>query len=762
MANQRSLVWGVLMYVQILSLHGLVRGDSIEMGRDADTGGQVRYVLDLAVALAEDPRITQVDLITRRLRGLATDGQPLDESYSREIEPLSPRCRIVRISCTDDQYVRKEDLWPYLDEFTKSLEAFTRQQPWPLAWIHGHYADAGVVARNLARQLQVPFLFTGHSLGKPKLDYLASEGWSHEKANRLLHIDHRISEEQSCLNAADAVITSTLHEKLSQYQGYQIPEETIVEVIAPGLDLKRFFPYYNYELPGEEIGEGFKQARSRMQRQLARFLADPQKKLILALCRPDRRKNIQSLIQAYGESPELRAIANLAVFAGIREDINTMSGNEREVLTDILLLMDRYDLYGKMAIPKRHDSELDVPELYRLAASGRGVFVNSAFIELFGLTTIEASATGLPFIATENGGPQDIVALCNSGIVLDVTDQQALTAGILRLLTDGDLWNEYSNNGIQNVRSHYAWKAHIEHYLRVISRIHPGWNSISDSLSSSATLNLPSQSDHPSGRTAINRSSLMEKLDQRLENVSGLLITDIDGTLLGDRESLQELLDWMEAQQGQWMLGVATGRAPALVYEVCREWNVPYPEIMIASVGSEIVLGDQHEHWPEWSDWLGESWHPSKIAELISRTGWLVPQTEPHSQRPFKLSYLTTRTLSAEQELFLKEHLFAAGCPCQVIASHGQYVDILPERSGKGAALDFLMSQISRSDLQIVVAGDSCNDWDLLKRPYSAIAVGNSEPLLKERIRQEQADVYLAQRHFAAGILEGLSYLGLR
>ncbi|MBA4031841.1 MAG: glycosyl transferase family 1 [Planctomyces sp.] len=756
------------MYVQILSLHGLVRGDSIEMGRDADTGGQVRYVLDLAVALAEDPRITQVDLVTRKLRGTGADGQPLDAEYAREIEPLSPKSRIVRLSCGDDQYVRKEDLWPFLPELTNRLEEFTRAQSWPLAWIHGHYADAGVVAREIARRLEIPFLFTGHSLGKPKLAYLEAEGWTHAKANELLHIDQRIAEEQACLDVASAVITSTLHEKHSQYRGYRIPEETIVEVIAPGLDLKRFFPYYNYELPGEEIGEGFKQARSRMQRQLARFLADPQKKLILALCRPDRRKNIQSLIQAYGESPELRAIANLAVFAGIREDINTMSDNEREVLTEILLLMDRYDLYGKMAIPKRHDSELDVPELYRIAASGRGVFVNSAFIELFGLTTIEASATGLPFVATENGGPQDIVALCNSGIVLDVTDPQALTAGILKLLTDGGLWDEYSANGIQNVRLNYAWKTHVEHYLRIVSQVHPGWKEMSRAFPTPveevgpqpvSTTGVSSSS----GRSAVSRSSLIERLNQRLEPVRGLLISDIDGTLLGDREALRELLGWLEGQQGGWMLGVATGRAPALVYDVCREWDVPVPEIMIASVGSEIVLGDQHEHWPEWSDWLGETWHPSRIAEVVAGTGWLVPQTEPHTQRPFKLSYLaTTGSVPVPREEWLRETLRAEGCPCQVIASHGQYVDILPERSGKGAALDFLVEQILRDDLKIVVAGDSCNDWDLLKRPYAAIAVGNSEPALRERILQGEAEVYQAQRDHAAGILEGLSHFGLR
>ena len=36
------------LYIQLYSLHGLIRGNDIELGRDADTGGQTKYVLELA------------------------------------------------------------------------------------------------------------------------------------------------------------------------------------------------------------------------------------------------------------------------------------------------------------------------------------------------------------------------------------------------------------------------------------------------------------------------------------------------------------------------------------------------------------------------------------------------------------------------------------------------------------------------------------------------------------------------------------------
>jgi len=44
------------LYVFMLSVHGLVRAERLELGRDADTGGQVTYVVELARAISRHPR----------------------------------------------------------------------------------------------------------------------------------------------------------------------------------------------------------------------------------------------------------------------------------------------------------------------------------------------------------------------------------------------------------------------------------------------------------------------------------------------------------------------------------------------------------------------------------------------------------------------------------------------------------------------------------------------------------------------------------
>lgn len=719
------------MYLQLISTHGLVRGQNIEMGRDADTGGQVRYVIELAKHLAQFPEVEQVDLFTRRLKD-----KRVSEDYSREIEELGPNCRIVRLPCGGGRYVRKERLWPFLDEYVDNMIAFTRKEGRTPTVVHGHYADAGYIAREVASVFDVPFLFTGHSLGKPKLDYLLEEGWTREEANKVLAIDQRIHVEQECLAAADLVITSTRHERDTQYGKYHRDESLRIEVIPPGTDLKRFFPYYDYDVDSQHIPEEFKQARVRMQNALARFFFNPDRPTILALCRPDRRKNIQALIKAYGESKQLQAIANLAILAGIRNDIESMPDNEREVLTDMLLLMDRYDLYGKMAVPKQHDSEFEVPELYRLVASGRGIFANTAFIELFGLTFIESSATGLPFVGTENGGPQDIIENCKSGLIVDVNKQQDLTDAMLTLLTDEEKWSQASTNGINLVRKHYTWETHCENYL----------SCLKDVVAS------PSKTPSVIGRIAPGA---------RLASVDALLLTDIDNTLLGDDESLRKLLTLLEEQKGRLGFGVASGRALELIEEVLHEHGIDEIDVVVASVGSEIYYGREFVQDKGYAGRLKHKWFPDRIREALADLPFLSLQKEPHTQREFKISYNLDSSFNAEESIRqIHEKLDETKSAYSLVFSHGTFVDILAHRASKGKAVRYLSQKWNLPLERIATAGDSGNDFDMLTGRTAAIVVGNHDRELGE-LRNSPHRIYFANGHFADGLREGLEHYGL-
>ncbi len=74
-------------YFMLVSVHGLIRSHDMELGRDADTGGQVKYVVELARALIQHPRVERVDVVTRRISDPRVDSQ-----YATPIEEISPRC----------------------------------------------------------------------------------------------------------------------------------------------------------------------------------------------------------------------------------------------------------------------------------------------------------------------------------------------------------------------------------------------------------------------------------------------------------------------------------------------------------------------------------------------------------------------------------------------------------------------------------------------------------------------------------------------
>lgn len=103
-----------------------------------------------------------------------------------------------------------------------------------------------------------------------------------------------------------------------------------------------------------------------------------------------------------------------------------------------------------------------------VAGLSGGVFVNPALTEPFGLTLIEAAASGVPIVATEDGGPRDIIGNCKNGVLIDPLDNEAIAAALVAMLEDPQERQCLADNGLIGVRRHYAWDAHAVSYLREI------------------------------------------------------------------------------------------------------------------------------------------------------------------------------------------------------------------------------------------------------------------------------------------------------
>ena len=718
-ASPRGLI------VHLFSVHGLIRGHDLELGRDADTGGQTTYVVELARALGRHEDVAEAVLFTRLI-----DDERVSDDYAQPEEELGPGAKIVRIKAGGTKYRRKELLWPSLDTFVSGVLRWNREQGVRPDLVHGHYADAGYVALELASALAVPLVFTGHSLGRNKLRVLKNAGVDDEAIEQRYKVSHRIEVEEELLRKADVVVASTRHEVEHGYELYDAHRSADYQVLAPGTDVDRFYPWYydsdNAFDPGDEVIE----ARVRMRRELDRFLTDTGKPMILAVSRPDRRKNIDGLVDAYGTDKELQHIANLAIFAGVRSDIEEMSDNEREVLTDLLLRMDRYDLYGKLALPKKHDPDTDIPVLYRLAAERRGVFINPALVENFGITLIEASASGLPVVSTNHGGPQEIIETCASGELVDPEDAEAIQAALRRILLDEDLWDRYSRAGIEGVRKHYSWRAHVQIYL--------------DAVRPLLDQDVSDLTDAP-WRTAVGRT---------LQWQDRLLISDIDGTLVGedaDPDGLRQLSEALEANGIGF--GVASGRSVELVDEAIREFGLPEPQVIVCDVGSDIRYGKDRIPDRGYRRHLEAKWRPDEIREVLLDLG-LEPQPD-EAQTPRKLSFYLE---DGDRLQEIEKALDARSLRRHLIWSHGRFLDVLPHRAGKGKAIRYLADKWGLDRKRIAVAGDSGNDAEMLRAPFPAIVVGNHEEELAE-LRGSRGVTFVDRPH-AHGVLEGLRALG--
>ena len=74
------------LYIQLYSIHGLFRGSNLELGRDADTGGQTKYVIQLATSLSKHPSVEKVELVTRLIKD-----RKVSPGYSVPVEKVNDK-----------------------------------------------------------------------------------------------------------------------------------------------------------------------------------------------------------------------------------------------------------------------------------------------------------------------------------------------------------------------------------------------------------------------------------------------------------------------------------------------------------------------------------------------------------------------------------------------------------------------------------------------------------------------------------------------
>lgn len=284
----------------------------------------------------------------------------------------------------------------------------------------GDLFPQGLIALLLKRWLSIPFIAFSHGE-----DFTLTDRFRNQATLR------------NCIyRAADAVIANAEYSR-KRLLDLNIPTDRIHK-LTPGVDSSMFFP----ARPNPELK--------------ARYKLDG-KFVLLTVARLVRRK---------GHDRVLEAVAKLSQeFPNIRYLIVGTGPEEGELRTLASKLEVSHLVHFVGFVP-----DVDLPEYYRLC--DLMVMPNreeNGDIEGFGITFLEASATGKPVIGGRSGGVQEAIKEGCSGELVNGNDVEELVAKIRDFVMEQRKGQTMGMAGRQRAESEFDWKLRAK-YLHAVSR----------------------------------------------------------------------------------------------------------------------------------------------------------------------------------------------------------------------------------------------------------------------------------------------------
>jgi sucrose synthase len=503
----------MIFSIVILTPHGYF-GQSNVLGLP-DTGGQVVYILDQTRALEKE--------MHRRLDEQGIELEPNIIVVTRLIpEALGTTCnqRIERIVGTRNAIIlrvpfRREDgeiiphwisrfeVWPYLERFAleaeKEVLAELGGRP---ALLIGNYSDGNLVASLMSRRLQVTQCNIAHALEKAK--YLWSDLYWRQNDPRY-HFGCQFTADLISMNTADFIITSTYQEiagtpqSVGQYESYHSYTLPGLYRVLNGIDV--FDPKFNVVSPGADPNVYFSYAeKARRLRGLDKELqnmvfgdqntpqtrgrfSEPNKPIIFSMARLDYIKNLTGLVDWYGRSPRLKAAANMLIVAGQLEPTRSGDQEELEQIQKMHELIDGHGLENHVRWVGAQVERNIAGELYRFVADNRGIFIQPALFEAYGLTVIEAMSSGLPTFATCYGGPSEIIEHGVSGYNIDPNrgDEAAeiIAEFLEKSIENPEHWKSLSEGALARIAERYTWELYGQRMM-TLARVYGFWKFVTN------------------------------------------------------------------------------------------------------------------------------------------------------------------------------------------------------------------------------------------------------------------------------------------
>lgn len=498
----------MIFNIVVVTPHGYFGQEGV-LGKP-DTGGQVVYILDQVKALEKEMKKSLEDsgldadpkiiILTRLIPN--ADGTKCNQRLEKVHE--TKNSWILRIPFrtfnknVTDNWISRFEIWPYLATFAedahKELLAEFGERP---DFIIGNYSDGNMVGYMLAKKFGVTQCNIAHALEKSK--YLYSDLYWKNLEDQY-HFSIQFTADLLAMNAANFIITSSYQEiagteeSIGQYESYKnitLPDLFHVtgginlfhpkfNIVPPGVNTKIYFPYSKKKNRLKETRKDLHQLifENIEDPDVLGTLENPDLVPIFSLARLDKIKNLTSLVRWFGESPELQKAANLIIVAGSVDANKSTDNEEREQIGIMHHYINEFNLHNKIRWIGKLFRKDQSGEVYRIIADHKGIFVQPALFEGFGLTVLEAMRSGLPVFATMYGGPLEIIQEGRSGFHIDPINNIETTEKILNFIKafkkNSQVWERISAKAIERVDSAYNWELYANNLLS-LAKIYGFW-----------------------------------------------------------------------------------------------------------------------------------------------------------------------------------------------------------------------------------------------------------------------------------------------
>lgn len=398
----------------MVSTHGYVATDP-PLGKP-DTGGQVVYVLELSRKLAQLGY--QVDIWTRRF-----EDQP-------EMEEVDEDVRLIRVPCGSNDFIAKEVLFKHIPEWCRNALKFIQKEDLRYDFINSHYWDAGLAGQSLSESLDCPHIHTPHSLGTWKKKQMMEDYPEDvDKFDETYNFTQRIRNETAVYNECGFLVATSPIQMDMFKEDYDIPAEKLI-MIPPGYDDNRFFPVSHATRDSIREQFGFEGI------------------VIGSIGRLARNKGFDLLVDAFS------LVAERFDYARLFMPVGSESKDQAEdpMLEELVEKVHDLGLEDRVTITESLPDEL-MPDFYRAI----DVFCLSSRYEPFGMTAVEAMASGAPAVVTQHGGLYRTLQYGVNALFADTFDKYDFGITICKLLEYRHMRERVAQNGAHIARSLFTW-----------------------------------------------------------------------------------------------------------------------------------------------------------------------------------------------------------------------------------------------------------------------------------------------------------------